>query len=128
MFNYNKGISFPFRFAPAGHTSVSDCEPDNDYRHIRESIQQILLTEPGERLMEQDFGCPLKDLLFEPIDETLSNIIVFRVTNSLNAWENRISVDNIRVTKGGKDGIHIIISFTILDTQISDTITVIRQA
>lgn len=123
----DKGLSFPFRFTPAGHTAVSAYEQPSGYRHIRESIQQILLTEPGERVMEQNFGCALKELIFEPIDITLYNLIIFRATNALNRWENRIEINSVTVSKPAKDSLQIDIDFTVLSTRATDSISITRS-
>lgn len=65
---------------------------------IRQAIQIILSTNPGERVMRPDFGTGLKDFVFEPIATTTLALIENRVQTSLVDWEPRIEVTNIAVT------------------------------
>lgn len=54
-------IDFPFHFDSRGR-SASTTYPD----HVRDLIEQLLFTSPGERVMRPDFGCGLLDLVFAP--------------------------------------------------------------
>ena len=58
---FGRGISFPPRLGPDGRLAFSE-GPQN----IREAIQVILLTVPGERLMLTGFGGKLRQFLYEP--------------------------------------------------------------
>jgi uncharacterized protein len=59
---------------------------------IRQSIELILSTAPGERVMRPDFGCGIHELVFEPITPGLTALLVDRVTSALVRWEPRIDV------------------------------------
>lgn len=127
MGTYGKGISFPFRFTPTGSIAISDSSPQKEYRKIKESISQILLTEPGERVMESEFGCPLRDIMFEPLDVTLNNLIAFRVTNAIERWESRVKINSIAVSKGDKNSIRININFSVVVNGDSATLSIDRS-
>ena len=72
---------------------------DNDYKTlIRSSIQRILLTKPGERVMLPDFGCDLDKYIFEPNDSLLELQVRNEITNAITKWEPRITLKNITVT------------------------------
>ena len=58
---FGQGLSFPPRVDANGRIAWSAGE-----QNVRESIRLILLTEPGERLMRETFGCGLRQFLFEP--------------------------------------------------------------
>lgn len=60
-------IDFPFRFDGRGRTAAA-----GDTDHVRDLIEQVLLTTPGERVMRPDFGSGLLALLFEPNSSTLA--------------------------------------------------------
>jgi phage baseplate assembly protein W len=64
---------------------------------VRESIRVILLTEPGERLMREDFGCGLRRFLFEPNTVTTRQLIRERVEKAIGRWEPRVQVDQVTV-------------------------------
>ena len=67
---------------------------------IRQSVETILDTEPGERIMLPAFGCGLRRYLMEP--NTLSTRTAMRedITAALATWEPRIRVSNVTVTAG----------------------------
>ena len=54
-------VDFPYRFDGRGRTAQTA-----DADHIRDLIEQVLLTAPGERVMRPDFGSGLLQLVFEP--------------------------------------------------------------
>ena len=54
-------VDFPYHFDGRGRTAQTD-----DAYHIRDLIEQVLLTAPGERVMRPDFGSGLLQLVFEP--------------------------------------------------------------
>ena len=74
-------IDFPFRFDPRGRTSETD---DSD--HIRDLIDQVLFTAPGERVNRPDFGCGLQRLVFAPNSDELAAATQFLVQGSLQQW------------------------------------------
>ena len=65
---------------------------------IRQSVEAILDTEPGERIMLPAFGCGLRRYLMQP--NTLSTRTAMRedIATALATWEPRIRVSNVTVT------------------------------
>lgn len=64
---------------------------------VRQSIQIILRTRPGEQLMRPDFGAGLADLLQEPNTLTTRRRIRDLVQESVERWERRILLDRVEV-------------------------------
>ena len=64
---------------------------------VRQSIQVILRTRPGEHLMRPEFGAGLENFVHEP--NTLTNRRRIRdvVAASLERWERRAIVDRVEV-------------------------------
>ena len=60
-------VDFPFRFDSHGRTAST-----TRLDHIRDLIEQVLFTSPGERVMRPDFGSGLLGLVFEPNSSTLA--------------------------------------------------------
>ncbi len=60
-------LDFPFRFDDRGRTATT-----TDQDHIRDLIEEVLFTAPGERVMRPDFGAGLLALVFEPNSTTLA--------------------------------------------------------
>jgi phage baseplate assembly protein W len=63
----NGFLNFPYRFDGHGRTATTDRDD-----HIRDLIEQVLFTAPGERVMRPDFGSGLLALVFEPNSTTLA--------------------------------------------------------
>lgn len=60
-------LDFPYHFDGLGRTAATDRDD-----HVRDLIEQVLLTAPGERVMRPDFGSGLLALVFEPNSATLA--------------------------------------------------------
>jgi phage baseplate assembly protein W len=54
-------VDYPWHVDGRGRTAATN--PDN---HVRDLIEQVLFTAPGERVMRPDFGAGLRALVFEP--------------------------------------------------------------
>lgn len=64
---------------------------------VRQSIQVILRTRPGEQLMRPDFGAGLESFLHESNTLTTRRRIRDQIAESLARWEQRIAVDRVDV-------------------------------
>lgn len=64
---------------------------------VRQSIQIILRTRPGERLRRQEFGGGLQSYLHEPNTLLTRRRIRDTIVQSLERWESRISVERVEV-------------------------------
>ena len=58
--------------------------------NIRESIMIILLTRPGERVMQPEFGCRIHDFMFQRPDHPVRVQMEQAVREALIRWEPRI--------------------------------------
>src|SRR5258708_29789743 len=54
-------VAFPYRFDNSGRTAV-----DSASDHIRDLIEQVLFTSPGERVNRPEFGSGLMQAVFSP--------------------------------------------------------------
>jgi phage baseplate assembly protein W len=54
-------VDFPYHLDGRGRTAATDRDD-----HLRDLIEQVLFTAPGERVMRPDFGSGLLGLVFEP--------------------------------------------------------------
>ena len=67
---------------------------------VRQSIEIILDTEPGERIMLPEFGCGLRRFLMEPNNLTTRTGMQHEISAALERWEPRIRLTNVAVTAG----------------------------
>ena len=87
------GAPYPIIKTPRGLLAQS-----NGVDQIKADLLQLLLTNPGERVMTPLFGTPLKKLMFEQNDAVLELQAREIVVEAISTWEPRIIVNNIRVT------------------------------
>jgi uncharacterized protein len=74
-------IDFPFHFDRRGRTATA---ADDD--HIRDMIEELLFTNPGERVNRPDFGSGLLQLVFAPNSPELAATLQFTIQAALQRW------------------------------------------
>jgi phage baseplate assembly protein W len=74
-------VDFPFHFDRLGRTAAAGYDD-----HIREMIEELLFTNPGERVNRPDFGSGLLQLVFAPNSAELAAALQFTVQASLQRW------------------------------------------
>jgi phage baseplate assembly protein W len=86
-------VDFPLHFDATGRTALTD-----DEDHVRDLIEQLLLTSPGERVNRPDFGSGLNDLVFAPNSPELAAALEFSLQAALQHWlGDVIQVDTLEV-------------------------------
>jgi len=98
---------------------------------VMESVYNILLTQPGERVMNPPFGCDLDQYLFEPIDDITAARIVQTVAESIIAYEPRVIDLDVFVTPDPDDQTFVIDIYLTLNTvketvQLTTTLEKVR--
>jgi hypothetical protein len=81
-----RGWSFPIAIDRGRILEVSEDDK------VRQAIEIILRTAPGERMARPGFGCGIHDLVFESISDDMLGRVITSVTAALAAWEPRIDV------------------------------------
>lgn len=125
------GLSYPFRINSRGSFSMSTTSP-TDASHIAESIEQILHTEFLERPMEgAEVYSSIIDLVFEPNDETLQEVLKNRIADDLDRLEPRIEIDPDDITfevqdNGVEQKLYAILTYKVLqyDTYFTSKVEV----
>jgi len=108
------GWSFPPSFdATNGQALLTSDEAD-----IRLSLQILLSTRPGERVMVPGYGCNLDEMVFEPITTTFKTYISEMIRTAILYYEARIeletvTIDDSRQTEGM---ILVILAYTVRST------------
>jgi phage baseplate assembly protein W len=93
-FDYiGRGWAFPVLFnKQAKLVNMSD-----DVDDINESLWILLNTARGERVMLPNYGCDMREMLFEPMDTNNITFIKDRIQQSINLYESRIEVLKINL-------------------------------
>ena len=107
-------IKFPFQVDTRGRTASTS---DDD--HIREMIEQVLFTSPGERINRPTFGSGLMQLVFEPNSDELATTTQFLVQGALQQWlGDIIDVSEVQVEIYDST-LQVSIQYTVRRTQQS---------
>lgn len=64
---------------------------------VREVIWNILMTQPGERLMRPGFGAGLKNFIHQPNNQTTRSLMTDVIRKSIERWEPRIELEAVEV-------------------------------
>lgn len=109
--SYPPRIRFPYGTDGRGRTA--SC---TEHQHVRELIEQLMLTSPGERVMRPTFGGALMQRIFEPGGPELLATTQYVVQASLSQYlRNRISVDALDVES--RDNLLVVrVSWTLLSS------------
>jgi len=107
------GWSFPPQFSKTEKTlKLISNEED-----IKNSLEVLLATRVGERIMQPKYGCNLDVLLFEPMDTTLKTYIKDLVYTAIYYFEPRIKPDDVILsTLDASGSILIEVQYTIRAT------------
>ena len=108
-----KGWGFP----PTFNKSSKAVEMLVDEDDIRSSLEILLSTDVGERVMQPKYGCNLHRLIFEPVDTTLQAYIKDLVKTAILYFEPRIILNDVILNPRVLEGlIEIDIHYTVATT------------
>lgn len=109
-------FDFPYDIDGRGRTAISD---DDD--HLRDLIEQVIMTAPGERVMRPELGSGLLGLVFEPGGPELVATTQYLVQGALQQWlGDRIAVDAVE-TSQVEGALSVMVRWTSLRTGETDT-------
>ena len=102
-------LAFPFRVGDSG-PELSDRS-----RHVREQIEQVLFTNPGERVFRPEFGAGIRTLIFEPNTSPLWTITRKRLVASLaDALKGEVDPRSLTIDVTGEDEkVFVTIAYTL---------------
>jgi uncharacterized protein len=87
-------VDYPFRVDALGVTALT-----NAAEHVRDMIEQLLFTSPGERVNRPDFGSGLMQLVFEPTSAELAAALRLTIQAALDRWlGDVVAVTRLEVT------------------------------
>jgi phage baseplate assembly protein W len=87
-------LAFPFHLTRRGREAHATPEG-----HVRDMIEQVLFTSPGERVNRPDFGCGLMRMTFTTGNEAIDTATQSLVMGSLQQWLGHvIQVEEVQVS------------------------------
>jgi hypothetical protein len=115
-------IDFPFHFDSSGRTASTD-----DADHIRDMIEQLLFTNPGERVNRPDFGSGLLQMVFAPNSLELASALQFTTQAALQRYlGDLIDLRELQVT--AEDArLNVTVTYALRRTGSETTETFVRN-
>ncbi|HEX6938807.1 MAG TPA: GPW/gp25 family protein [Longimicrobiales bacterium] len=105
-------VDYPFHFDGRGRTADTS---DDD--HVRDLIEQVLFTAPGERVNRPEFGSGLLQLVFAPNSDALAAATQFSLQGALQRWlGDVIRVDGVEA-RAEQETLRITVRYVVLRTQ-----------
>lgn len=110
-------VSFPFQFDGRGRTA----DPMADY--VRQLVEQVLFTSPGERVNMPDFGSGLLQVPFTPNSSEIATAIQFTVQGALQKWLSAyIKVLSV-VASAQESALTVTVTYMMLNTGVTQVQT-----
>ena len=102
-------LDHPYHFDGRGRSATT-----TDADHIRDLIEQVLFTSPGERVMRPDFGAGLLALVFEPNSSTLAGTTQFLVQSGLQRHLSNLIAVNAVTVENIDAALQVTVRYTVL--------------
>ena len=88
-----------------------------DDEAVKQSIKNLVLTYPGERLMQPFIGGGIRALLFENITPAVLNLIENLVKSTISTYEPRADIINVSASSKYDDNtVNVVVNFYIRNT------------
>jgi uncharacterized protein len=105
-------IHFPFQVDARGRSRLA-----NEEEHIRQLIEQLLFTAPGERVNRPDFGTGVMQLVFAPNSPELASATEFMLRGALQRWLGELIQVQAVDVQSAEGVLRITIQYIIRRTQ-----------
>ena len=96
--SFNSFLGTGWSFPPVFDVETGGVDMVSDVEDINQSLQILLSTSLGERVLQPDYGCNLNDYMFESLSSDLIGTIKHHVENSILFYEPRIVAEKVEVT------------------------------
>lgn len=114
----NSFLGTGWSFPPAFDRDSASVLLTSDETDIQRSLQILLSTRPGERVLLPNYGCNLDEILFEPLTTTFVNYIKDLINTAILYYEPRITANGININEDNTlEGVVLIeIMYTVKST------------
>ena len=113
-----KDLSMSFKFNPLS----GDLITLKNENAIARAVRNIVLTTPGEKFFDPDFGSSVSEILFENVDDITAISIEDEIKNCLANYEPRVELIDVNVDPNfDQNQFDVIISYRIVGVDIPPT-------
>ena len=100
------------------HPATKDIRKKVGENSIKQSIKNLIMTNPLEKPFQPEIGCGVYNLLFEPMMPSTALEIEESITDVINSYESRVTLGAVQVTENSSmDGYDVYISFSIVNSE-----------
>lgn len=99
MINEDSFLGTGWAFPPAFDKASGSVEMAQEEEDIQQSLEILLSTSIGERVMQPSYGCNLRDYQFEPASNTFTGFLIDLIERAILFFEPRIIVEDITITE-----------------------------
>jgi phage baseplate assembly protein W len=115
-------IDFPYHFDSRGRTAPAERDD-----HLRDLIEQLIFTNPGERVNRPEFGSGLLQLVFVPNSPELAATVQFTLQAALQRWlGDVIAVSRLDVSSVDS-ALRVDITYIVRDSGLEQSATFTRD-
>jgi uncharacterized protein len=101
MASTNEFLGTGWSFPPTFQLLTGQVELVKNIEDIHQSLNLLLSTSLGERVMQPRYGCNLEDYLFDPLNGSVIGYIKDLVESAILIYEPRIIAERVEVTAAG---------------------------
>ena len=110
-----KDLSMSFKFNPLS----GDLIALKNENAIARAVRNIVLTTPGEKLFDPDFGSSVGEILFENVDDITAVSIKDEIRSSLTNYEPRVELIDVEVEPNfDENQFDVLITYRIIGVDI----------
>jgi phage baseplate assembly protein W len=115
-------IAYPFHLDSRGRTAAAAYD-----EHVRNMIEQVLFTTPGERVNRPTFGTGLLQALFAPNSAELAATVQFTAQGALQQWLGDVIEIESLVVDSQDSTLSVSVTYTVRQTNQRSTAQFTRQ-
>ena len=107
---------------------TDDCSKVSNENSIKQSIKNLILTRPGEKLFRSNVGCGVYQRLFEQLDAFSVDTIQSDIINTINQYESRVQLISCNLTPYYSSGkVSVSVRYKVVGLPIVESIAFVLQ-
>jgi phage baseplate assembly protein W len=115
---FYRGLAYPFQKSDQAFPA-----PAYDDALVKQSLEQLLLTTPTERVMRGEFGCNLHKFVFENNDDLLPQLMQLEIAAAIGRWEPRASFIGLDFQRN-ETTLIVQVNYVVVATGTLDDVTI----
>ena len=100
---------------------------------MRQNLKNLILTDPGERIMVPNFGAGIRRLLFEPMNSVVRGKVTSRIISQVSEYMGFVQISDIIVLTSendpdlGPNTVRLVVKYNLGNVNDSDTLIITQN-